>query len=173
MSRNTNADKSLELTLTGIERQFGKGSIMRLGDEESALNQVPSISTGSLGLDISLGIGGLPKGRIVEVYGPESSGKTTLALHAVANAQKDGGVAAFIDADKAGYPTYLEHALRIVRQGGLILCDNAFAFGYVLDETNTDESVRTIRAFNDHMAASGIASIIVPFGDGVWVGVKD
>ena len=101
MSRNTNADKSLELTLTGIERQFGKGSIMRLGDEESALNQVPSISTGSLGLDISLGIGGLPKGRIVEVYGPESSGKTTLALHAVANAQKDGGVAAFIDAEHA------------------------------------------------------------------------
>ena len=101
MSRTTNPDKSLELTLTGIERQFGKGSIMRLGDDESALNQVPSISTGSLGLDISLGIGGLPKGRIVEVYGPESSGKTTLALHAVANAQKDGGVAAFIDAEHA------------------------------------------------------------------------
>ncbi len=101
MSRNTKSDKSLELTLTGIERQFGKGSIMRLGDEESALNKIPSISTGSLGLDISLGIGGLPKGRIVEVYGPESSGKTTLALHAVANAQKEGGVAAFIDAEHA------------------------------------------------------------------------
>ena len=101
MSRNASNDKSLELTLTGIERQFGKGSIMRLGDDETALNQVPSISTGSLGLDISLGIGGLPKGRVVEVYGPESSGKTTLALHAVANAQKDGGVAAFIDAEHA------------------------------------------------------------------------
>ena len=91
----------MELTLAGIERQFGKGSIMRLGDDETALNQVPSISTGSLGLDISLGIGGLPKGRVVEIYGPESSGKTTLALHAVANAQKDGGVAAFIDAEHA------------------------------------------------------------------------
>ena len=101
MSRNTTNDKSLELTLTGIERQFGKGSIMRLGDDETALNKVPSISTGSLGLDISLGIGGLPKGRIVEIYGPEASGKTTLALHAVANAQKDGGVAAFIDAEHA------------------------------------------------------------------------
>jgi recombination protein RecA len=101
MSRTASNDKSLELTLTGIERQFGKGSIMRLGDDENALNQVPSISTGSLGLDISLGIGGLPKGRIVEVYGPEASGKTTLALHAVANAQKDGGVAAFIDAEHA------------------------------------------------------------------------
>ena len=101
MSRTTNTDKSLELTLSGIERQFGKGSIMRLGDDENALNQVPSISTGSLGLDISLGIGGLPKGRIVEIYGPEASGKTTLALHAVANAQTDGGVAAFIDAEHA------------------------------------------------------------------------
>lgn len=101
MSRSKTNDKTLDLTLAGIERQFGKGSIMRLGDDETALNQIPSISTGSLGLDISLGIGGLPKGRVVEIYGPESSGKTTLALHAVANAQKDGGVAAFIDAEHA------------------------------------------------------------------------
>ena len=89
------------MTVAAIERQFGKGSIMRLGEEGSALQAHPVIPTGSLGLDIALGIGGLPKGRIVEVYGPESSGKTTLALHAVANAQQQGGVAAFIDAEHA------------------------------------------------------------------------
>ncbi|MEC9071859.1 MAG: recombinase RecA, partial [Myxococcota bacterium] len=101
MSRDSGLDKSLDLTVTAIERQFGKGSIMRLGEEANLLGQIPVISTGSLGLDIALGGGGLPKGRIVEIYGPESSGKTTLALHTVANAQKDGGVAAFIDAEHA------------------------------------------------------------------------
>jgi recombination protein RecA len=100
MSRTEKANKALELTLTGIERQFGQGSIMRLGDD-AHLRQVPTISTGSLGLDIALGIGGVPKGRVMEIYGPESSGKTTLALHIVANAQRDGGVAAFIDAEHA------------------------------------------------------------------------
>jgi len=98
---SSNRENTLELTVAAIERQFGKGSIMRLGAEGAAHKTHPVISTGSLGLDIALGIGGLPKGRIVEVYGPESSGKTTLALHAVANAQKDGGVAAFIDAEHA------------------------------------------------------------------------
>lgn len=92
--------KSLDSALTQIERQFGKGSIMRLGAGVSPL-KIPIISTGSLGLDIALGIGGIPRGRVIEVFGPESSGKTTLALHAIAEAQKAGGVAAFIDAEHA------------------------------------------------------------------------
>ncbi len=92
--------KSLEGALTQIERQFGKGSIMRLGDTTTGV-KIPTISTGSLGLDIALGIGGLPRGRVVEIFGPESSGKTTLALHAIAEAQKAGGIAAFIDAEHA------------------------------------------------------------------------
>ena len=101
MGREPSREKSLDLTVTAIERQFGKGSIMRLGDQADMSAKIPSISTSSLGLDIALGLGGLPKGRIVEIYGPESSGKTTLALHTVANAQKTGGVAAFIDAEHA------------------------------------------------------------------------
>ena len=90
--------KALEATLGNIEKSFGKGSIMRLGAEAEKME---SISTGSIGLDYALGVGGLPKGRIIEIYGPESSGKTTLALHVVAEAQKKGGIAAFIDAEHA------------------------------------------------------------------------
>src|SRR5215469_15734448 len=90
-------DKALEAALVQIERQFGKGSVMRLGDQ--ARVPVDVIPTGSIALDVALGLGGLPRGRIVEVYGPESSGKTTVALHALANAQKAGGIAAFIDAE--------------------------------------------------------------------------
>jgi recombination protein RecA len=97
--------KALELAVTQIEKQFGKGSIMRLGKEEVPAG-IPAISTGSLGLDIALGVGGVPRGRIVEVYGPESSGKTTLALHIIAEAQKAGGQAAFIDAEHALDITY-------------------------------------------------------------------
>ncbi len=95
------ADKmqALQLTLGNIEKHYGKGAIMMLGD--SPIENMPTISTGSIGLDAALGVGGLPKGRIVEIYGPESSGKTTLALHAVAEAQKAGGIAAFIDAEHA------------------------------------------------------------------------
>jgi recombination protein RecA len=96
--------KALEAALGQIDRQFGKGSIMRLGDE--GRSPVAVIPTGSLALDIALGIGGLPRGRVVEIYGPESSGKTTLALHAVANAQRAGGIAAFIDAEHALDPEY-------------------------------------------------------------------
>ncbi len=96
--------KALETTMAQIERSFGPGSIMRLGD--SASTGIEAISTGSLALDLALGIGGVPKGRIVEIYGPESSGKTTLALHVVASAQKAGGEAAFIDAEHALDPTY-------------------------------------------------------------------
>jgi len=104
--KDSNKEKALSAALAQIERQFGKGSMMRLGDSESIA--IPAISTGSLGLDIALGIGGLPKGRIVEIYGPESSGKTTLALQVVAEAQKKGGTCAFIDAEHALDPIYAE-----------------------------------------------------------------
>ncbi|HKS48713.1 MAG TPA: recombinase RecA [Amycolatopsis sp.] len=97
-------DKALELALAQIDKQYGKGSVMRLGDEGRA--PIAVIPTGAIALDIALGIGGLPRGRIVEIYGPESSGKTTVALHAVANAQKAGGIAAFIDAEHALDPEY-------------------------------------------------------------------
>ena len=97
-------DNALEMTLQAIDRQFGQGAIMRLGD--AILQRVPVISTGSIGLDIALGIGGLPRGRIMEIYGPEASGKTTLALHVLAEAQKDGGVAAIVDAEHALDPAY-------------------------------------------------------------------
>jgi len=97
-------EKSLETALAQIERQFGRGSIMRLGDEARAPIEV--IPTGAIALDVALGIGGLPRGRVVEIYGPEGSGKTTVALHAVANAQKAGGIAAFIDAEHALDPDY-------------------------------------------------------------------
>lgn len=98
--------KALEAALGQIERAFGKGSIMKLGAREAAATEVEAISTGSLGLDIALGIGGLPRGRIVEIYGPESSGKTTLALHVIAEAQRQGGVCAFVDAEHALDPGY-------------------------------------------------------------------
>lgn len=101
-----NKEKALSAALAQIERQFGKGTVMRMGDKERVA--IPSISTGSLGLDIALGIGGLPKGRIVEIYGPESSGKTTLTLQAIAECQKAGGTAAFIDAEHALDPIYAE-----------------------------------------------------------------
>ena len=104
---NENKEKALQAALSQIERQFGKGSMMRLGDREQI--DIPSISTGSLGLDIALGIGGLPRGRIVEIYGPESSGKTTLTLQVIAEAQKQGGTCAFIDAEHALDPVYAEH----------------------------------------------------------------
>jgi recombination protein RecA len=97
-------DKALELALAQIDKQFGKGSVMRLGEEGRAPIEV--IPTGSIALDVALGIGGLPRGRVIEIYGPESSGKTTVALHAVANAQKNGGIAAFIDAEHALDPEY-------------------------------------------------------------------
>ena len=96
---NSEKLKALELAMTQIDRQFGKGSIMRLGDEKIA--DIEAIPTGSISLDAALGIGGFPRGRVVEIYGPESSGKTTLALHAIAEAQKRGGLAAFIDAEHA------------------------------------------------------------------------
>jgi recombination protein RecA len=104
ISMDVDKQKALDAALAQIDRAFGKGSAMRLGSREAI--EIETISTGSLGLDIALGIGGLPRGRIVEIYGPESSGKTTLALHAVAEAQKAGGVAAFVDAEHALDPIY-------------------------------------------------------------------
>ena len=99
-------DKNLTEALSQIEKQFGKGTVMKMGDRE--IVDIPSVSTGSLGLDIALGIGGLPKGRVVEIFGPESSGKTTLTLQAIAECQKAGGTAAFIDAEHALDPNYAE-----------------------------------------------------------------
>ncbi|HEX4477868.1 MAG TPA: recombinase RecA [Polyangiaceae bacterium] len=101
-----NRSKALEVALASVEKEFGKGAIMRLGDGESIGGDVQVVSSGSLGLDVALGIGGYPRGRILEIYGPESSGKTTLTLHAIANIQKQGGVAAFIDAEHALDVTY-------------------------------------------------------------------
>ena len=103
---NDNKQKALDAALSQIERQFGKGSIMKLGDNK-ALN-IDAVSTGSLGIDIALGIGGLPMGRIVEVYGPESSGKTTLTLQVIAEAQKEGKTCAFVDAEHALDPIYAQ-----------------------------------------------------------------
>src|ERR1051325_7578057 len=96
---NMDRSKAIEAALSNIEKKFGKGSIMRLGERE--ISDIPAISTTSLSLDIAVGVGGVPRGRIIEIYGPESSGKTTLALHIVAEAQKAGGVAAYIDAEHA------------------------------------------------------------------------
>jgi recombination protein RecA len=98
-------NRALETALLGIEKQFGKGSIMKLGERTTGLD-IETISTGSLTLDIALGVGGIPRGRVVEVYGPESSGKTTLSLHMIAEAQRKGGIAAFIDAEHALDPRY-------------------------------------------------------------------
>jgi recombination protein RecA len=96
--------KALQLTMDKLDKAFGKGTVMKLSDQK--VNDIPAVSTGSLSLDIALGIGGLPRGRVIEIYGPESSGKTTLTMHAIAEAQKAGGIAAFIDAEHAFDPTY-------------------------------------------------------------------
>ena len=102
---NENKQKALDATISTIEKQFGKGAIMRM-DNESTVKNVEAISTGSIGLDHALGVGGFPRGRVIEVYGPEASGKTTLALHAIAETQRSGGITAFVDAEHAFDPTY-------------------------------------------------------------------
>ncbi len=104
-AKNAERDKMITAVMSQIEREFGKGAIMRLGDDKAQVD-IPTISTGALSLDIALGVGGLPRGRIVEIYGPESSGKTTLCLHVIANAQRAGGVCAIIDAEHAVDPGY-------------------------------------------------------------------
>src|ERR1043165_4665503 len=98
---NQEKEKAIELAMSAVERQFGKGSIMRLGNDEPLSHDIQAISTGSISLDIALGGGGVPKGRIVEIFGPESSGKTTLCLHIVAEAQKRGGICGYVDAEHA------------------------------------------------------------------------
>ena len=106
MVDNTEKFKALRLTIDKLEKEYGKGIVMKLSDEK--VSDIPAISTGSLGLDIALGVGGLPRGRVIEIYGPESSGKTTIAMHTIAEAQKAGGLAAFIDAEHAFDKTYAE-----------------------------------------------------------------
>ena len=108
MTTDSKKTKALDLAITQIDRQFGKGSIMRMGDDHASISE-NVISTGCLSLDVALGVGGVPRGRIIEVFGPESSGKTTLALHIVAEAQKTGGYAAFIDAEHAMDPEYAKN----------------------------------------------------------------
>src|SRR6187401_2469338 len=104
---STDRDKALDMALSQIDKQFGKGSIMRMGEKGSMA--IEAISTGALALDLALGIGGLPRGRVVEIYGPESSGKTTLAMHVVAEAQRNGGICGYIDAEHAMDPQYAKN----------------------------------------------------------------
>lgn len=140
---STDKSKALDSAMTQIERQFGKGSIMKLGDRK--IEEVPTIATGSLGLNRALGIGGLPKGRVIEIYGPESSGKTTLTLHSVAECQKAGGVAAFIDA---------EHALDVNYAKRLgVNCDEL-----LISQPDTGEQALEIA---DMLVRSGAIDIIV------------
>ncbi|MFM1976269.1 MAG: hypothetical protein RL145_1115 [Pseudomonadota bacterium] len=137
-------EKALESALSQIERAFGKGSIMRLGEQGAAV-EIESVSTGSLGLDIALGIGGLPRGRIIEIYGPESSGKTTLALHCIAEAQKSGGVCAFVDAEHALDPIY-------ARKLGVDLSD------LLISQPDTGEQALEI---TDTLVRSGAVDVLV------------
>ncbi len=136
-------EKAVDAAMTQIERQFGKGSIMKLGSR--VVQDIPTISTGSLALDKALGIGGLPRGRVVEIFGPESSGKTTLALHAVASAQKQGGIAAFIDAEHALDPVY-------ARKLG-VNCDEM-----LISQPDTGEQALEI---TDMLVRSGAVDIVV------------
>jgi len=139
-----NRDKALESALSNIEKQFGKGSLMKLGDD-SVDQTIEPISTGSIGLDAALGIGGLPKGRVVEIYGPESSGKTTLTLQVVAECQKAGGTAAFIDAEHALDPLYAEKI-------GVNTAD------FLVSQPDTGEQALEI---TDMLVASGAVDLIV------------
>lgn len=136
--------KALDAVLAQLDKQFGKGTVMRLGDQP-AQNNIPAVSTGSLGLDIALGIGGLPYGRIVEIYGPESSGKTTLTLQVIAEAQKAGGMAAFIDAEHALDPIYAK------KLG--VDTDNLY-----VTQPDTGEQALEIC---DHLVRSGVFNVIV------------
>ncbi|MBS3921231.1 MAG: recombinase RecA [Deltaproteobacteria bacterium] len=144
MKEDPSRKKAVDLAVTQIEKQFGKGAIMKLG-AEMMLGEVPTISTGSLSLDIALGVGGLPKGRVVEVFGPEASGKTTLALHVVAEAQKKGGIAVFIDA---------EHALDVqyAKKLGVKIDE------LLLSQPDTGEQALEI---TEHLVRSGGVDVIV------------
>src|SRR6202795_4838878 len=136
--------KALSAALSQIERQFGKGSVMRLGKNDRSMD-IETISSGSLGLDIALGVGGLPRGRVVEIFGPESSGKTTLALHTVAEAQKKGGICAFIDAEHALDPVY-------ARKLGIVVDD------LLISQPDTGEQALEIA---DTLVRSGAIDVLV------------
>ena len=140
---DANKTKALEAALGQIERQFGKGTVMRMGDNTH--QAIPAISTGSLGLDIALGIGGLPKGRVVEIYGPESSGKTTLTLQVIAEAQKAGGTCAFIDAEHALDPVYAEKL-------GVVIDD------LIVSQPDTGEQALEV---TDMLVRSGACDVLV------------
>ena len=140
---DANKTKALEAALGQIERQFGKGTVMRMGD--NTRQAVPAISTGSLGLDIALGIGGLPKGRVVEIYGPESSGKTTLTLQVIAEAQKAGGTCAFVDAEHALDPVYAEKL-------GVVIDD------LIVSQPDTGEQALEV---TDMLVRSGACDVLV------------
>jgi recombination protein RecA len=140
---DANKSKALEAALGQIERQFGKGTVMRMGD--NARPAIPAISTGSLGLDVALGIGGLPKGRVVEIYGPESSGKTTLTLQVIAEAQKAGGTCAFIDAEHALDPVYAEKL-------GVVIDD------LIVSQPDTGEQALEV---TDMLVRSGACDVLV------------
>jgi recombination protein RecA len=144
MSKLTEKAKAIAQAVLGIEKQFGKGSIMRLGDDFEPA-PVPVVPTGSIGLDLALGVGGLPRGRVVEIYGPESSGKTTLALHAIAEVQRQGGVAAFIDAEHALDVTY-------ARKLGVSLAD------LLVSQPDTGEQALEIA---EQLVRSGACDLIV------------
>ena len=140
---DANKEKALQAALSQIERQFGKGTVMRMGEDKRPA--IPSISTGSLGLDIALGIGGLPKGRVVEIYGPESSGKTTLTLQVIAEAQKAGGTCGFIDAEHALDPVYAEKL-------GVVVDD------LILSQPDTGEQALEV---TDMLVRSGAIDVLV------------
>ena len=144
LTTNTQKQKALDLALATIEKQFGKGAIMKLSDEQQ-LAKIPAISTSCLGLDLALGIGGVPKGRIIEIYGPESSGKTTLTLHIAAETQKKGGIVAFVDA---------EHAL-----------DTAYAKNLGVDISNTlisqPDSGEQALEITDMLVRSGAIDLLI------------
>ncbi len=140
---DVNKEKALQAALSQIERQFGKGTVMRMGEDKRTA--IPSISTGSLGLDIALGIGGLPKGRVVEIYGPESSGKTTLTLQVIAEAQKAGGTCGFIDAEHALDPVYAEKL-------GVVVDD------LILSQPDTGEQALEV---TDMLVRSGALDVLV------------
>ena len=142
--------KALDAALSQIERAFGKGSIMRLGKNQKAV-EIETVPTGSLGLDIALGVGGLPRGRVIEIYGPESSGKTTLTLHVIAEAQKKGGICAFVDAEHALDPVY-------ARKLGVNLND------LLISQPDTGEQALEI---TDTLVRSGAVDVLViDFGRG-------
>ena len=135
MAQQDDKTKALDMALGQIEKQFGKGSIMKLDGTVRA--DVDSISTGSLGLDIALGIGGLPRGRVIEIYGPESSGKTTLALQTIAEAQKRGGICAFVDAEHALDPVYARK-LGVKIDRGVVVADGPARA--LIDDRRIDEA---------------------------------